>query len=214
MVEQMTGEALLVGREVGPYELEERLQALAAEEVNPAVGWMIVLARGACVVVCCEAEAVAVCESRRVGLMQFGELIAKLLVIVAALAGALYVAQQQVVAAAGEHFRHGQAGRFQRGEAGGFCCEEVSCGVWMRLEEQTAAVLQYEVIGFVDVAARDRGLCSNVRFWAVKAFETVGKSVGKQDFVLVPHEHILPFFSFASLICAYCDDEEQSGRAL
>ena len=132
-------------------------------------------------------------ESRRVGLMQFGELIAKLLVVVAALAGALYVAQQQVVAAAGEHVWHGQAGCFQCSEACGFCYEEVSCGSRMCLEEQAAAVLQYEVIGFVDVTARDRSLCGNACFWAVETFKTVGKSVGKQDLVLIPHEHVLPY---------------------
>ena len=92
MCEQLLGQALLVGREVGPAELEKRLQALAAEEVNPAVGWAIMLACGAGVVVCCEAKAVAAREGRCVGLMQFGELVAELLIVVAALAGALYVA--------------------------------------------------------------------------------------------------------------------------
>ena len=100
-----------------PAEIEERLQALRAEEINPAVGWMVPLARGASVVVLQEAKAVATGERGRIGLMELGELVAELLIVIAALPSALHVGEQQVVAAAAEHLGHRQTGLLQSSKA-------------------------------------------------------------------------------------------------
>ena len=108
-----------------PAELEERLQALRAEEINPAVGWMVPLARGAGVIVLQEAETVAAGESGRIDLMELGELVAELLVVIAALPSSIHVSEQQVVAAAAEHLGHGQTGLLQRGKASSLRWEEI-----------------------------------------------------------------------------------------
>lgn len=170
---------LLVRREIRPTELEEWLQALRAEEVNPAVGWAIMLARGAGVVVLHEAEAVPASEGSWIRMVELGERIAELLPIIAAFPGALHVAQQQVVATAAEYLGYGQAGLPQCGEAGGFCREEVGCNVCMHFEEEVAAVLQYKVISLVDVAASHGSLCHNACVWSVEVFQLVGKTAGE-----------------------------------
>ena len=100
-----------------PAEFEERLQALRAEEINPAVRRMVPLARGASIVVLQEAKAVAAGDRGCIGLMELGKLVAELLIVIAALLSALHVGEQQVVAAAVEHLGHRQTGLLQSSKA-------------------------------------------------------------------------------------------------